>query len=80
MKVPHQMRDIYVSYLKRNYSFICETLTWAFPETYKIHICDGNWGHVSGNMFVPAYVSNEILDSIVRTYLLQPGVIRDITK
>lgn len=80
MKVPHQMRDIYISYLKLGYSFICETLTWAFPETYKIHICDGNWSHIGSNVIVPSYVTSEILDSIVKTYMLKPGEIRDIAQ
>lgn len=76
-KVPLELRDIYKSFLIQNYSLFSENLRWAFPNTYKIHVSDGNWSIPTGPIMSSVTVQN-ITDSVVRTYLLQPGVIRKI--
>lgn len=77
MKIPSELRDIYKSFLIQGYSLFSENLRWASPETYKVHISDGNWSVPTDVIMSPVTVQ-DISDSVIKTYLLQPGIIRRI--
>lgn len=78
MRVPIEMRNIYGFVLKQNMGLMIENLDWAYPpQIHRLHVYDIK-SNTQTKMVIGMDFANNLLDSIVRTYLVQPGEIRQI--